>query len=222
MTGFIRHQKSYDTLDSVVFFGADGGCLDAYYLAQETYSIANKVILSDKKLDIPFDCVKGGGFYNICKYPGSYFVFQCGNVHNHQVRHNWYMKAIEVGAKPLTCISPLSYVHPTAKIGPGSIVYPGAKIMTNVNIGQNVVVLPNAVINHDCNIGDFSIINSSSVLNGGIKCGRNVYIGSNVTVKEQCSVSDYCTIGAGSLVLKDIFQQGVYFGSPVKKHKNAF
>ena len=204
-----------------MFFGADGGCLDAFYLASEIYSITNKVILTDKKLEIPFDSVLGGGFENINEYIGSYFVFQCGNVNNHQSRHKWYLNATNVGAKPLTCISPYSYVHSTAKIGIGSIIYPGAKIMTNVKIGQNVIVLPNVVINHDCDIGDFSIINSSSVLNGGIKCGKNVFLGSNVIVKENCAISDYCTLGAGSLVLKDITQQGLYFGSPVKRRADV-
>lgn len=221
MTGSIPLQKSPKNFENVVFFGADGGCLDAFYLASETYYITNKVILSDKKLEIPFDCARGGGFENIRKYIGSYFVFQCGNVNNHQRRHEWYLKATNIGVRPLTCISPHAYVHSTAKIGSGSIIYPGAKVMTNVTIGQNVVVLPNVVINHDCDIADFSIINSSSVLNGGVKCGRNVYIGSNVIVKENCVVSNYCTIGAGSLVLTDLIQQGLYFGSPAKRRTNA-
>lgn len=204
-------------MDKVIFFGGDGGCLDAYFLACELFDINEKVVLSDAKLNLPSGSVLGGGFSDCTNFEGCHFVFQCGSVENHRQRHVWFEFAHEKSLVPLTCISSHAYVHPTAEIGRGSIVYPGARILANVRLGENVIVLPNVVINHDCKIGSFSIINSNSILNGGVKFGRNLYCGSGANIREKCTIEEYSTLGMGSLVLKDIKETGLYYGSPAKR-----
>ena len=70
-----------------VFFGFDGGCKDAYYLAQENLNIKNRqnnIILSDKKISINDLGNHLGGFSTIEKVnlAGYKFIYQCGNAQN--------------------------------------------------------------------------------------------------------------------------------------------
>ena len=202
----------------IVYFGADGGCLDAIYLASELFN-KQGYLLSDKSVFISSDLTHLGGFDAIedRKLAGHNFVYQCGNVSNHVDRHKYFKKAIAEGLIPLTCISKHAFVHPTAKIGQGVIIYPGACVMRDVTLGDNVIILPNSVINHDCIIGEFTIINSGVVLNGEVNCGSNVFIGASSVLRERTVITNDVTIGLGSLILTSIMEKGVYFGRPAKK-----
>jgi sugar O-acyltransferase (sialic acid O-acetyltransferase NeuD family) len=200
----------------VVFFGADGGCLDAYYLCIEVHQQKTSIFLSDKSIELPDDAEYGGGFSEIGreKFKNLPYVYQCGNVYNHVNRHIWYERAKSKGLMPLSCISPHSYIHPTTELGAGVLIYPGARIMRNVRIGDNVIILPNAVINHDCIIESYSIINSGAILNGHVQCGQNCFIGAGAQIRENvCLVAD-CTIGMGSLILNSIDEAGLRYGKP--------
>lgn len=218
MTGSILQIQFGSIMNRVVFFGGDGGCLDAFFLACELYEIEEKIVLSDDKSKVPLGAKWGGGFDSCPEFKGCHFVFQCGNVTNHGQRHVWFEFAKKSGLIPLTCISQHAYVHHTAIVGLGSIVYPGTQILTNVKLGDNVVILPNSTVNHDCDIGSFTLINSNCSLNGNIKCGRNSFIGSGSNIREKCSIAAYSTIGIGSLVLESIDEMGLYYGAPARKH----
>lgn len=208
--------------DKIVFFGGDGGCLDAFFLAQETAdskAVIEAIILSDSSQKMPSNAVYGGGFASIenGRYAGYHFVYQCGSVQNHRTRHTWFEKAVANEMLPLSCVSKAAYVHKTAVLGSGVIVYPGVRIMRDVVIGDNVVLLPNSVINHGCEIGDYSIVNSSVTFNGDVRCGRNCFFGAATTVRENVTFGDGVTIGMGSLILNSILTEGVYFGRPKKR-----
>lgn len=205
-----------------VFFGFDGGCKDAYYLAQENLNIKNRqnnIIFSDKNFSNKGYGKHLGGFSNIEKVNlrGYKFIYQCGNVQNHSKRDKWYLKIKKNGLIPQSIISSESYVHNTSKIGKGSIIYPGVCIMRNVEIGENVIILPNTVINHDSIIGDFSIINSGCVINGDVEIGTLNYIGSGTNIRERCKIGDLITIGMGSLIISNLLEKGIYYGSPAKR-----
>ena len=88
--------------------------------------------------------------------------------------------------------------------------------MTNVTLGENCIILPNTVINHDARIGDFSIVNSACVVNGGVELGHNCYMGSSSSIKENCLISPNITLGMASIVLRNLEQPGIYFGSPAR------
>ena len=203
----------------IVFFGADGGCLDAIYLADELYNCP-KYILSDSHVPPPIAQMEHiGGFDAIYsgKLLGLHFVYQCGNVSNHNNRHIWFERAISEGLVPLSCVSSHAYVHKSAVIGKGSIIYPGTCIMPNVKLGKNTVVLPNSTVNHDCEIGDYCIINSGVTLNGSVQLERNVFVGASTTIREKTKIASETTIGMGSLVLNSIEEKGIYFGRPTRK-----
>ena len=45
------------------------------------------------------------------------------------------------------------------------------------------------------------------------------FVGAGSTIKDNISVCDNVIIGAGSIVVKDIIESGIYVGCPVKKIK---
>ena len=55
---------------------------------------------------------------------------------------------------------------------------------------------------------------------GMVTLEKHVIIGSNTVILPRVTVADGASVGAQSLVLKDLEEWGVYFGSPVRKIKN--
>lgn len=143
-------------------------------------------------------------------------------------------------------ISPLAYIHPSAVIGvPGNniIKFPDGRIINMKHMGNVVIedhaevqaqsVVHRAVftstiirkhaqvfsmvnIGHNCEIGESTIICPGSTIAGGTKIGKNCYIWQGVNTRSNIKICDNVILGAGSLVLNDIEEPGVYFGSPAK------
>ena len=57
---------------------------------------------------------------------------------------------------------------------------------------------------------------------GPIRIGNNVYIGTDAIILPNVSICDNVIIGAGSIVTKDIIEDGVYAGVPAKKIKSFY
>ncbi len=204
------------------FFGTSGGCLDAFYLYRENFPNDDQLqFLSDNHKPgdnfLNFEVKGSFKLINDSEFKSSHFVYQCGSVKNHFDRNLWFERAVKNGMIPVTIISRLAYVHHTASIGEGSIIYPGVKIMANVKIGKNCIILPNSVINHDTVVGDFSLINSLCTINGSVNISCNSYIGSMSSIKEGVFIAPKTTIGMSSVVLSDLIETGLYYGSPAKR-----
>jgi len=116
-----------------------------------------------------------------------------------------------------------SIIHPSVKIpnstkiGDGCIITSGSIISVNVNIGNHSQLNFNSIIGHDCIIGDFFTTAPSVNINGNCKIGKNVYMGTNCAIRQNISICDNAIIGMGSVVIKDITQEGTYFGNPSRK-----
>jgi len=89
-------------------------------------------------------------------------------------------------------------------------------VFTSTIIRKNAQIFAKVNIGHNCNIGESTIICPGTMLAGGTKIGKNCYIWQGVITRSNISICDNVIIGAGSIVLKDINDPGVYFGSPAK------
>ena len=78
-------------------------------------------------------------------------------------------------------------------------------------------VLPNtgAIIEHECEIGEFSHICPGSVLTGGVKIGK-LFVGANSVISEGINIGDNVTIGAGSVIINDIPKNSKVVGNPAE------
>lgn len=100
------------------------------------------------------------------------------------------------------------------RISPGCIICPGTIITTNVTLGKHCLVNINCTIGHDVFIGDFVTVNPGVNISGNVSIGANCNIGSNAVIRNGITICDDVTIGAGSVVVKDITEPGIYVGSP--------
>lgn len=118
----------------------------------------------------------------------------------------------------------VTLVHPTAKvaegavIGNGTYVGQGAIIGADVKIGANCIINTGCIIDHECVIGDDCHITPGVRIAGRVKVEGGTYIGIGSSIKDNISICR-CIIGAGSVVVKEIMEEGTYVGVPAKKIK---
>lgn len=92
-----------------------------------------------------------------------------------RTRGLWFEKLRLAGYHIPTLIHPRAYISPSATIGAGTIIEPLACINSNIIIGSGCIVAISSVVDHDCQIGDYShlecgvILKPRSVVNSYIK-----------------------------------------------------
>lgn len=125
--------------------------------------------------------------------------------------------SLPVETKFLTLIHPRATVSKFVEIGEGSIVTPGTVVTCDIKIGKHSHLNLNTTIGHDCIIGDFFTTAPGVHISGKCVIDDCVYLGTNASVRDKIHICSNVTIGMGGLVVKNIIEEGVYIGSPVKK-----
>lgn len=77
-----------------------------------------------------------------------------------------------------------------------------------------VIVNSTATIGENCNLSPFTVIRSNKGKAATI--GDNVYIGPHVSIVEAVTIGNGAVIGAGSVVIRDVPEQGVVVGNPAR------
>ena len=115
-------------------------------------------------------------------------------------------------------------IHPQAvisgidvSIGEGTVIMANAVINSGAHIGKHCIINTSSVIEHDNIISDLAHISVGAKLAGTVKIGFKTWIGIGATIKNNISIADNCMIGAGTVVVKDINDEGIYIGVPAKK-----
>ena len=115
-----------------------------------------------------------------------------------------------------------------------STIHPKATIGRSVEIGKGVVIMPGVILNSNSYVGDFCILNTSSSLDhDGTMCqysslAPRVCVGGNFSlgqfsaiclgahIIENISIGEHTVVGAGSLVIRDIKDHVLSYGSPAQ------
>ena len=116
-----------------------------------------------------------------------------------------------------TIIHPDVVISDWVEVGEGSIITAGSVLTCNIKIGKHAHLNLHTTIGHDCVIGDFFTTAPAANISGNCKIGDCVYLGTNSAVRQGIKICDNVTIGMGGVVVKDINENGVYIGNPVKK-----
>ena len=104
-------------------------------------------------------------------------------------------------------------------IGRGCVIYPGCKISGSVKIGDHCLILANAVLGHDVTIDDFFTAGVGLNLGGHCHIGAQVQCGMSVSIRDKTMICDQAVLGMGSIVVRNIDEQGVYMGNPARRAK---
>jgi len=118
--------------------------------------------------------------------------------------------------KQFVAVDPSANVSGSVKIGVSSYIGKNACVNALSAIGKGAIINTSCVVEHECEIGDYSHIGPGSILCGNVKIGSNAFIGANSVVKQNISIGPDILIGAGSTVVKSIDSGTVYFGNPAK------
>lgn len=116
-----------------------------------------------------------------------------------------------------------SIIHPSVvipewvEIGEGSIITAGTILTCNIKIGKHAHLNLHTTIGHDCIMGDFFTTAPAANISGNCHFGDCVYFGTSSAIRKRVKICDNVTIGMGGVVVKDITEEGVYIGNPLKK-----
>ena len=93
----------------------------------------------------------------------------------------------------------------------------------NVDFGSNVTIIEPVNL-YGCSIGDNSFVGPFVEIQKNTIIGKNTKIQSHSFICELASIGDECfidhvDIGTGAVLIKNIFESGVYAGNPAKKIK---
>jgi sugar O-acyltransferase (sialic acid O-acetyltransferase NeuD family) len=116
-----------------------------------------------------------------------------------------------------TIIHPSAIISEWVEIGEGSIVTAGTILTCNIKIGKHAHLNLHTTIGHDCIIGDFFTTAPAANISGNCTFGDCVFLGTNSAVRQGVKICDNVTIGMGGVVVKDISEEGVYIGNPLKR-----
>jgi len=114
-------------------------------------------------------------------------------------------------------------IHPNAvisewvEIGEGSIITAGTILTCNIKIGKHAHLNLHTTIGHDCVMGDYFTTAPAVNISGNCNFGDCVYFGTNSAIRQGIRICDNVTIGMGGVVVKDLTEEGVYIGNPLKK-----
>lgn len=137
------------------------------------------------------------------------------------VRAQKYKEAKAKGYEIVSYVSTKATIWPGFEVGENCFILEDNTIQPFATIGNNVTLWSGNHIGHHSKIHDNCFISSHVVISGGVTIGKNCFIGVNATLRDHICIGDDCIIAAGSLVVKDAIDDGVYVGQPAKLIKKA-
>lgn len=121
------------------------------------------------------------------------------------------------GANIPNLIHPKAVIGNQVDIGTGTAVMAGVVINCCTKIGRGCIINTGSTIDHDNCIEDFVHISPGSHLAGTVKVGKASWLGIGSVVSNNITITNGCKVGAGSVVVKDLTEPGVYVGVPVRR-----
>jgi acetyltransferase EpsM len=149
----------------------------------------------------------------------------------HQDKLNQYPIIISVGSNPVreqlvndlesssfsqVLIHSSAQVSEATELKEGSVVMPLAVINASTVVGWHSIINTAAVVEHDCELGDFVHISPNATICGGVQIGKGTQIGAGAVVIPNVSIGENCIIGAGTVVNKNLPDGVKVVGNPAR------
>lgn len=116
-----------------------------------------------------------------------------------------------------TVIHPSVVMSKWIEIGEGSVICAGTILTCNIKLGNHTHLNLHTTVGHDCVTGDYFTTAPAVNISGNCSFGKNVYCGTNSSFRERLKITNNVVIGMGAVVLKDISEQGIYVGNPLRR-----
>lgn len=115
-----------------------------------------------------------------------------------------------------------TFVHPSTQTSGAEGLGHGSLLCAQVNLSFGAVVANhnhlygNAFVGHDSRLEDFSWIANNAAIGARCVIGEGAHLGTNCSLREDVSIGAYAIVGIGSVILKDVPENGIAVGNPAK------
>lgn len=127
-----------------------------------------------------------------------------------KVRASKYFQAKERGYDLVTYISTRCTFLTDVPVGDNCFILEDNTVQPFVTIGNNVTLWSGNHIGHDSVIEDHCFISSHVVVSGRVRIRPYCFVGVNATLRNAIELAPETVIGAGSIIMKDTVEKGVY------------
>lgn len=107
----------------------------------------------------------------------------------------------------------------TITLGFGNIICKGNILTTNIEIGNFNHINLSCTIGHDVQFHDYITVYPGVNISGNVIMNDCVEVGTGTKIIQGKKIVKETVIGAGSVVVKDIVENGTYIGVPAKQMK---
>jgi sugar O-acyltransferase (sialic acid O-acetyltransferase NeuD family) len=149
------------------------------------------------------------------KYIEEYNVFV--GIGNNATRQKVQSMLERIGAEIPILIHPNAVIGEQVEIANGTALMAGAIVNCCTRIGKGCIVNTGSTIDHDNLIEDFVHVSPGVHIAGTVFIGERSWLGIGSIVSNNINITSDCQLGAGSVVIKDITDSGVYVGAPVRR-----
>ena len=139
-----------------------------------------------------------------------------GSVGNTKLRKKIYEHLKNIGFHIPMVVDRSAVIARNTIIEQGTFIGKQAVVNVGVQIGSCAIINTGAVIEHDCQLGDFVHISPGAILCGQVSVDMDSHIGAGSMIKQQVKIGQNVLVGIGSVVLKDILDNSTAFGNPCK------
>ncbi len=105
------------------------------------------------------------------------------------------------------------------KIGKGNIITTGCLFTRNIELGDFNLFNTRVCVGHDNLIGSYNVFQPNTQISGNIVIGNRNFFGVNSLVLPVKKIGNDNNLGAGSMLIKNIKDNGSYFGVPAMRQK---
>ena len=134
-------------------------------------------------------------------------VIAIGQIQSPELRIKAFERAVELGFKMATIISPTAYVSTRANVGAGTIIMHGAIVNCGARIGANCIINSRALIEHGSVISDHCHISTGAIINGEVSIGKGSFIGSGAVIRERVALGNFSLVGMANRVLENLSEK---------------
>ena len=118
-----------------------------------------------------------------------------------------------------TLIDPSAMLSSSVTIDEGSIVCAGSILTVDIEIGKHVAVNLDCTVGHDAVLQDYVTVYPGVHISGNVNVGQCVELGTGSQIIQGKKIEHKIVVGAGSVITKDLSEQGTYAGAPVRRVK---
>lgn len=132
-------------------------------------------------------------------------------------RQEIYYMLKEIGFNLPVIVSSSAIINEEVNIGEGTVILEKAMINVCSKVGKCVMIDPGAIIEHDCNVGNFVHMAVGAIIGGEVEVADGTIIGVGTKVIQGKKIANNSLISEGSIVVNNILINGTYFGIPARK-----